>query len=105
MRKFLLLCGVVTGTVVFAQNPATTFTIPNRNIILPCGTTCTSISAQLPHIKQTDDYVITRPAYVPFAYMTAGGTELTSIYTDDKFSSLINLPFPVCFYGTTYNSA
>lgn len=105
MRKFLLLCGVVTGTVVYSQNPATTFTIPNRNIILPCGSNCTSISAQIPHIKQTDDYVITRPAYVPFAYMTPTGNELTSIYTDDKFSSLINLPFPVCFYGTTYNSA
>jgi gliding motility-associated-like protein len=105
MRKFLLLCGVVSGPMLFAQNPATTFTIPNRNIVLPCGVNCTSISAQIPHIKQTDDYVITRPAYVPFAYTTPTGNELTSIYTDDKFSDLINLPFPICFYGGTYNSA
>jgi gliding motility-associated-like protein len=105
MRKFLLfVCGVMSGATAFAQNPATTFTIPNRNIILPCGTSCTSISAQIPHIKQTDDYVVNRPAYVPFAYTTPGGTELTSLYVDDKFSPSISLPFPVCFYGATYNS-
>jgi gliding motility-associated-like protein len=58
----------------------------------------------VPHIKQSSDYVLTRPGYVPFAYTTPTGNELSNIYTDDVFSPLINLPFPVCFYGTTYNS-
>ncbi len=105
MRKItLLLLGVTVGFAIYAQNPVTTFTIPNRTINLPCGTPCTSISASVPHIKQTDDYLIARPGYVPFAYTTATGTEMTSIYTDDVFSPLISLPFPFCFYGSTYNS-
>lgn len=86
------------------QNPSTFFTIANRNINLPCGTNCTSFSVQVPHIKQTDDYILSRPAYMPYAYTTGYGTELTSIYTDDRFSELINMPFPFCFYGATYNS-
>lgn len=105
MRKLTLsLLGVFLLFIAGAQNPATVFTIANKNITLPCGTNCTTITAQVPHVKQSMDYVLTRPAYVPFAYTTPGGTELTSIYTDDRFSELINLPFNVCFYGSTYSS-
>ncbi|MEO7983761.1 MAG: gliding motility-associated C-terminal domain-containing protein [Bacteroidota bacterium] len=105
MRKIILfLLGWTAVLNSAAQNPATVFTIANRTIILPCGTTCTSISAQVPHIKQSTDYVITNPAYVPFAYTTTTGDEVTSVYTDDKFSPLIDIPFNFCFYGNFYNS-
>lgn len=105
MRKILCwLTAVFCYVSVAAQNPATTLITPVHNVVLPCGTTCTNISLQAPHIKQSDDYVLTRPAYVPFAYATPGGTEMTSIYTDDVFSSAIQLPFPFCFYGAAYNS-
>lgn len=105
MRKLLLfLMAMPFGLAVFGQNPATTFTIPNRNITLPCGTGCTSITAQVPHIKQTTGYVITNPGYVPFAYTTAGGTVVSAIYVDDTWSPVINLPFNFCYYGTNYPS-
>jgi len=105
MRKItLLLLGAIVGFIASAQNPATTFTIPNRTINLPCGTSCTTISAQVPHIKQTNNYVITRPGYVPFAYTTPTGTEVTAIYIDDRWSPVINVPFPFCFYGSSYTS-
>lgn len=105
MRKqILLLLGVVAGFTAFNQNPATTFTIANRNITLPCGTSCTSINAKIPHIKQTTGYVVTNPAYVPFAYTTPTGTVVSSIYVDDTWSQAISLPFPFCFYGNTFNS-
>ena len=81
MRKIILL--LLGGCCVFladAQNPATVFTIANRTITLPCGTSCTSISAQVPHIKQTNSYVITNPAYVLFSYTTPGGTVVSFIY-------------------------
>lgn len=87
-----------------AQNPATVFTIANRTINLPCGTSCTSITAQVPHIKQTNSYVITNPAYVPFAYTTTTGNEVTQIYTDDTWSPVINMGFPFCYYGGSYSS-
>lgn len=105
MRKqILLLLGVVAGFTAFSQNPATTFTIANRNITLPCGTSCTSINAKIPHIKQTTGYVVTNPAYVPFAYTTPTGTVASSIYVDDTWSQAISLPFPFCFYGNNFNS-
>ncbi|MBL7709272.1 MAG: gliding motility-associated C-terminal domain-containing protein [Chitinophagaceae bacterium] len=105
MRKqILLLLGVMAGFTAFSQNPATTFTIANRNITLPCGTSCTSINAKIPHIKQTTGYVVTNPAYVPFAYTTPTGTVVSSIYVDDTWSQAISLPFPFCFYGNNFNS-
>jgi gliding motility-associated-like protein len=105
MRKLLLiLLGMHWTILAFSQNPATTFTIANRNITLPCSTACTSITAQVPHIKQTTGYVVTNPGYVPFAYTTATGNEVTPIYTDDTWSPVITPGFPFCFYGNTYSS-
>ena len=75
MRKIFagLLLLTVTLGAVHAQNPATTFTIPNRVIQLNCGTSCTPITVQVPHIKETSGYVITNPSYQPFSYATTGG--------------------------------
>jgi gliding motility-associated-like protein len=100
----LLFYGTIVSALLYGQNPGSTFTIANRNISLPCGTGCTSISAQLPHIKQASNYVITNPAYLPFAYSTSGGTEVTSIYNDDTWSPSISLPFSFCYYGSNYTS-
>jgi len=105
MKRFLMLfCGVVCCSLLFGQNPATTIVLPSKYIDMPCSTSCTNISLQAPHIKGSADYVLTRPAYVPFAYTTPGGNELTAIYIDDVFSTTINLPFNFCFYGNNYNS-
>jgi gliding motility-associated-like protein len=32
------------------------------------------------------------------------GTELMALYADDVYSSVINLPFTFCFYGSVYNN-
>ena len=105
MRKTLSgLLLVLLTQVIYAQNPATTFTIPNRIIQLPCGTSCTPISVQVPHIKQTSSYVVTTPAYVPFAYTTSTGTVVSSIYIDDTWSQAISLPFSFCFYSNSFSS-
>ena len=105
MRKlFYGLMAMGLLSVAKAQNPATTFQIANRLIQLPCGTSCTTISAVVPHLKQTTDYVITNPAYVPFAYTSTTGTEVTAVYTDDYWSGIISLPFSMCFYGNSFPS-
>lgn len=99
----LLVLAVCTAK---AQNPATTFTIPNRLINLPCGTGCTSISAQVPHIKQSDNYVVTNPAYVPFPYVTATGIDVRTLisgsFYDDQWTSKVPITFPFCYYGISY---
>jgi len=87
---------------VAAQNPATTFIIPNRTIELSCGVTCTNISVSVPHIKQTTDYIITNSAYVPYNYITSAGIEVTPVYIDDTWSPKIPISFPFCFYNITY---
>lgn len=107
MRKyFLLLSWCLPVISVFGQNPATTFTIANRNIQLPCGTSCTSINAQVPHIKQTDNYVITNPGYVPYAYTTTTSVDVTTLisgsFYDDQWTSKVPITFPFCYYGITY---
>jgi gliding motility-associated-like protein len=105
MRKLLMTLFAVSAVLLaFSQNPATTFTIANRNILVPCGNSCLTISAQVPDIRQTTSYVITNPAYVPFAYTTPTGNEVTPIYTDDTWSPVITPGFPFCFYGNTFNS-
>lgn len=86
-----------------AQNPATVFTIPNRNITLACGVTCTPITAQVPHIKQTTSYVITNPAYQPFSYTTPTGNEVVAVYNDDTWSPIITPGFLFCYYGNLYS--
>ncbi len=105
MRKSILLfASVIISLSSIAQNPASVFTIPNKNIVLPCGTNCTPISLSVPHIKQTNNYVITNPAYLPYDYATPGGTVVTSIYIDDMWSQKIPFPFAFtfCFFGTNY---
>ena len=105
MRKlFVLVTSVIICFSVVAQNPATVFTIPNRNISLPCGSSCTPISFSVPHIKQTNNYVITNPAYLPFAYTTPTGTTVSSVYNDDTWSQKIPFPFAFsfCFFGISY---
>lgn len=105
MRKLLLLVvPVIISLSSIAQNPATVFYIPVRNIVLGCGTNCTTFSVTVPHIKQTNNYVITSPAYIPFAYATPGGTVVTSVYNDDTWSQKIPLPFAFsfCFFGINY---
>jgi gliding motility-associated-like protein len=102
-RKLLFLSLFFVAYAATAQNPSTVIQLPVKEIVLPCGTTCTSITATVPHIRQSDDYTVQSIPYQPFLY-AGDGTELTALYADDIYSSIINLPFPVCFYGTTYNS-
>ena len=104
MRKIFLITGLLAAFAALAQNPATVFTIPNKVINVPCGTNCTSINVSVPHIKQTTNYVITNPAYRPYAYTTPTGTELTEVYDDDTWSEKIQFPFAFsfCFFGINY---
>ncbi|MBB1285436.1 gliding motility-associated C-terminal domain-containing protein [Flavisolibacter sp. BT320] len=101
-RSLLLLLLSVWILASTAQNPSSVFRLPSKTIVLPCGTTCTTITATVPDIRQTDDYRVQPISHQPFSY--EGGTELTALYADDIYSSSIPLPFPTCFYGATYYS-
>ncbi len=70
---------------------------------LACGINCTDLTFKVPDIRQTSDYTIKNIPYTPYAYTTPTGNEITSIYIDDQFSAAFNCPFPICFYGSTFN--
>jgi hypothetical protein len=99
-RTSLLVIFLLPFLNTWSQNPATIFTIPNRNVTLPCGTACTSISATVPHIKQTNDYLVTTLTYLPFSYTTTGSTEATALYADDTWGPKIPCRFLFVFMGS-----
>lgn len=69
-----------------------------------CPQICSTLTSQIIHIKGTDNYTVNTIPHTPYPWVTATGTELIELYADDRFSSIINLPFPFCFYGSVYNS-
>ncbi len=105
----MLRCILFMGCLLFipgilqAQS-CTTNNIDGTVINIACPQACTNLGFQVPHIKESDEYIVSTIPYIPFPYVTPGGVELTSLYTDDNFSANIPLPFPVCFYGAVYNN-
>lgn len=70
------------------------------NKTLPCGTTCTNLTATYFNTGNTDSYGVSSIPYTPFSY-TAGTSILVN--QDDIWSPVINLPFTFCFFGKSYN--
>jgi gliding motility-associated-like protein len=77
----------------------------NAILTAPCAQTCLPIKYTIPHLKTSSTYAARTIPYAPFAFTSTAGTELTSLYVDDQYSSIINLPFKVCFYGGIYDKA
>ena len=73
---------------------------------ISCAQTCTNLNFKVPHLKSTGDYILSTIPYSPFPFIVAtGGTEFDGLYSDDQYSNLFNLPFPFCFYDSSYNKA
>ncbi len=65
---------------------------------------CSNLAAMFLELKETTSYTVESiPHAPPIPYNQAGGTAV-SVNTDDVWSGVINIPFPFCFYGVTYNS-
>ncbi len=71
---------------------------------LLCNQTCTDLNFQIPHLKSTDDYTLVNVPYTPYPYNTPTGSEDITLYNDDQYSNVINLPFTACFYGMLFPS-
>ncbi|HVK97120.1 MAG TPA: gliding motility-associated C-terminal domain-containing protein [Flavisolibacter sp.] len=103
MKLTALLSLLLLSYGAFSQNPSSVFSRFNKEIKIACGASCTTITATVPDIRQSDDYIVTAIPYLPYAYATPNGNELVPLYDDDVFSSKISLPFTFCFYGINYN--
>ena len=97
---FLILI-LILNSGVKAQSCVPT-NLNNTTIQLSCNNPCLNLKFQVPHLKSTSDYVSNSIPYNAFPYDQ--GTAIPSTYIDDQFSDLIPSPFPICFYGQTYNN-
>ncbi|MFZ4771153.1 MAG: SprB repeat-containing protein, partial [Ferruginibacter sp.] len=98
---FFISLTIFSYTTLFSQSCVPT-NLNNTTINLSCSTPCTTLRFQVPHLKETNEYAVNSIPYNAFPYNL--GTEITSIYEDDKYSDLIPMTFPFCFYGQTYNN-
>ena len=103
MRKILFFNLIFLWCFQTAKPQSCVPTTINGTVInLACGQVCTNFVYQVPHLKSTSDYIATTTPYA--AYPNNAGTQIPSIYIDDKFSPLIPMAFPFCFYGLNYNN-
>lgn len=72
----------------------------SSTINLPCGQTCTNLTANVVSGNQTTTYTVAPTSYNPFSY---NGPNNILINIDDTWSAPITLPFNFCFFGTNYN--
>jgi gliding motility-associated-like protein len=111
MRPALLRFTAIYFSVLFlaqrlgAQNTGFSTGLNNTVINLACNQNCVTQAFQIPHLKSTGDYVVTTIPYNPYPYTTPAGTEDPSLYNDDRYSFLINIPFSFCFYDMVFNNA
>lgn len=68
-----------------------------------CSNICDTIRLQIPHLKAPSDYSLVQIPYAPYPYSTITGSIDFALYSDDKFSSLINMPFAFCFYDSSFS--
>lgn len=105
MKRILLLtlvCTTLFATQTFAQFPGCPAVSTATNVTIPCGQTCTNLFANAFAGAQTTSYSVGSIPYAPpFPFNT--GTQII-VNTDDVWSSVINLPFPFCFFGNNYSS-
>ncbi len=91
-----------------AQN-SFSFSCSRDTVINGCAATCITLKAKIPDIRsQSDSYVINQTSgpggcFVMNVDPGQPGTS-TNLTIDDRYSSVINLPFPFPFYGTVYNN-
>jgi hypothetical protein len=64
-----------------------------------CASPCTTLTATLTGANSTTSYAVST---IPYSLQSLDGT-LINNHLDDIWSPVINLGFPFCFYGTTYN--
>lgn len=103
LKKIALLLTLAVMYINSAFAQCIPMTLSQDIYNLPCGVTCTALNFKVPDIRQTSDYIVKSIPYAPYAYTTPTGNEINSIYIDDQFSAAFNSPFPICFYGSTFN--
>jgi gliding motility-associated-like protein len=103
MRKFQWLAFMLFSSVVYEVNAQTNFVFNcAKDDTATCTSNCITVRAKVPDVHaQTTDYVVNPAAgnscFVPAVAPETPGTP-TTLTTDDKYSTLIDIPFSFRFY-------
>ena len=95
----LIIAALVYGNSVLAQNNALVTT--NNNVIIPCGSSCVTLSAVVTPAAATTQYTVSPIPYDSLICFNCGTQVLD--HTDDLYSVPVNIPFTFCFFGNVYN--
>ena len=105
MKKIATLIISLISIFAYSQQCSITATdiFGNTTANLNCGVgSCIGLQTNVPEIFQTTSYTVKSQTYnTAISYNM--GTPL-GLYEDNKYSSVISLPFNFCFYGATYKS-
>ena len=101
-KIYLFLCITFSFLGGFGQTNCDLSETALYDTTIPCSQNCTSIQVRLPDIKTTTTYKVIQDQYQPYPYQCPSDVELHSLYIDDKYSDIIDMPFSFCFYGSTY---
>ena len=110
-KNNILLFTIVISSLCFVLTASAQMACPTlsaNNPVLPCGTTCATITATPSvDLAATTSYSVTSVSYSPMPFTgtipTYSGVAW-SASTDDDFGDLIPLPFNFCFFGNSYNA-
>ena len=100
--SFVFFVWLIMGYFLKAQGPGCpNLTVSATSNSVGCSNPCTTLSAVVFNIGQTTSYSVTSIPFAPPYPITGGGTGV-SVGTDDVWSPAVSLPFPFCFFGSTY---
>jgi hypothetical protein len=95
MKKLILLSFLaLIGTRALPQSCISINAGPDK-----CASPCATLTATLTGASSTTSYKVNT---IPYSLQSLDGT-LINNHIDDIWSPVINLGFPFCYYGTTYN--
>ncbi|HWB62584.1 MAG TPA: SprB repeat-containing protein, partial [Chitinophagales bacterium] len=101
LRAAALVILLAGFSSTFAQFPGCPAVSTATQVTIPCGQTCTTLTANAFSAAATTSYNVGAISYAPPFTFTQGTPILVA--TDDLWSGVINLPFNFCFFGNTYN--
>jgi gliding motility-associated-like protein len=101
MKKILFTMFLCLTAMGYGQGPGCPNVNAGPDVSLDCTTNCVDLNATFLLTGQTTAYTVSSVPFNP-PFPSFGGTP-TSVNMDDRWSSIINLPFNFCFYGNVFN--
>ena len=105
MRRIILLVLLLSSFCISKLQAQSCFNVSAGNdTTISCLQSCLDLKARIPDLRTTETYQVVSIPYAPYPYTTPGGTTDPAVNADDHFSQAFALPFPFCFYGSTYSN-